>query len=161
MPSDLLPTIEIDNFLNTRVVRLATKLQRLMLRKVLREAQVPILEWRVMMAVAQFGPCHMRLITKHNGLDPAHVSRTATALVSKALITRHDDPADQRRKQLSLTPAGEALITALWTDAQTLSDELRVAFTPDEFETFKMLLDRAHAQADALLDSSEETIAAQ
>lgn len=151
MTDPLLPEEQVDDFLNIRVVRLATKLQRLMLRRALRDADLPVLEWRLMFELAQGGENHLRQITQNRSLDPAHTSRAAALLERKGLISRRDDPADHRRKLLSLTAAGRALVIHIWTEAQTLSASLKSEFSEQEFATFKQLLDRAHVQADTLL----------
>lgn len=160
MSNGFLPDDEADDFLNIRVVRLATKLQRLMLRRVVRDAGLPVLEWRVLFALARRGDDHLRSITDKGVLDPAHTSRAAAQLEAKGLITRRDDPKDQRRRVLSLTPEGVTKVRAIWAEAKCLSQDLKHGFTDAEFSMLKSLLDRASDNADALL-ADEPTHATQ
>jgi len=151
-----LPADEVDNFINIRIVRLATKLQRLTLRRLLRDAGLPVLEWRILFALARSGPNHLRSITSYGALDPAHASRAAAQLEAKGLISRKEDPADHRRRVLSLTPDGERIVREIWPATMDFAAEMRAGFSVEEFDTLKSLLDRALSNADALLEEEPQ-----
>lgn len=139
---------EIDDFLNVRIVRLASKMQRLMLRHALREAELPILEWRILFSVASDRSTHLGAIIQRGGMDRAHASRAVSSLAAKNLINRDLDPFDNRRRLLTLTPAGEIMFKRVWAAASDLNAGLLKAFEPDELAQLKVLLDRAQDAVD-------------
>jgi len=151
MAASILPDDEVERFINIPIVRLATKLQRMMLRRILREAGLPVLEWRVMFYLADQGDMHLRGLTASGSLDAAHTSRAAAQLESKGLIKRHDDPSDHRRKLLSLTDAGRALVHNIWPEALALSDDALTGFSKAERAQLTDLLGRLHTNVDALM----------
>ena len=125
-----------------------------MVQNVLREENLPVLEWRLLFSVARFGSCHLAFITRRTSIDPAHGSRAASALEKKGLIERRDDPDNKRRKLISLTPDGIALFHRIWPRARdnikTITDHL----DPQDFAELKRLLDAVNHAADPLLDAA-------
>ncbi len=151
MAASLLSDEDVERLINIPIVRLATKLQRMMLRRVLREAGLPVLEWRVMFFLAHEGDMHLRALTAKRSLDAAHTSRAAAQLESKGLIQRRDDPADHRRKLLSLTDAGHALVQRIWPEALALSDDALAGFSNTERAQLTGFLSRLQDNVDALM----------
>ncbi|MEM9605362.1 MAG: MarR family winged helix-turn-helix transcriptional regulator [Pseudomonadota bacterium] len=143
----LLSPDEVDDFIIVRAVAFANKIQRMMLRSVLRQEDMPLLEWRILYSLARFGDCHLGQITQNNSMDPAHGSRAASALEAKGLIARRDDPTSRRRRLMSLTDAGQATFYRIWPRARDLVAAVTDGFDPDEFEQLKHLLDKANAIA--------------
>ncbi len=141
-----------DDFLNVYAIQLASKLQLLIQRKVLRPAGVSLQEWRILFSLARYGDSHLRLLSERGAMDVAHASRTATQLEQKGLVCRRDDPADQRRRLVILTPAGRLLFNRLWPEARRISDQVGRVYTAAEFKKLKSLLKRALHHAGELLE---------
>ncbi|MEM7378539.1 MAG: MarR family winged helix-turn-helix transcriptional regulator [Pseudomonadota bacterium] len=160
----LLSPEEADDFIIVRAVAFANKIQRMMLRSVLRQEDMPLLEWRILYSLARFGDCHLGHITQNNSMDPAHGSRAASALEDKGLIARRQDPNSRRRRLISLTPAGRAVFNRIWPRANAMVTSVTEQFDAGELAELKRLLDKANAiaqpQFDACLAEKDHTEAA-
>lgn len=154
----LIPAGDVDDFIIVRATTFTGRIQRAMVRDVLRTEDLPVLEWRLLFSVARFGSCHLAYITRRTSIDPAHGSRAAAALEQKGLIERRDDPENKRRKLISLTPEGVALFNRIWPRARkkikTLTDQL----SPQDFAELKRLLDLVNSVAEPLLDAEDKEL---
>ncbi|TWB20837.1 MarR family protein [Nitrospirillum amazonense] len=63
-------------------------------------------------------------IAAARGLSRPHISATVTELLRKGLIRQEDDPSDRRRKLLSATPEGLAVLRRLQPLRQSVNDLL-------------------------------------
>ena len=147
MEGPILSEQEVDDFIIVRAAALVSEVQRSVSRNVLREENLPLLEWRLLFCIARFGACHLAYITQRTYIDPAHGSRAATALEKKGLIARRDDPENRRRKVMTLTPEGVALFERVWPKAQGNIARITSQLDPQDFETLKRLLDLANEAA--------------
>lgn len=154
MSTPILTDIEVDDFVIIRAVAFANKIQRVMLRDVLSEHDMPVLEWRILFCIARFGDCHLTHIVERTSLDPAHGSRAAASLEERGMIRRTPDPADKRRKMLSMTPSGRAKFDDIWPQAQTMIKRITDMMDPEDFRQFKRLLDQVNDLASPLLEES-------
>lgn len=74
------------------------------------------------------------------GLDRSTTALVVGKLEASGLISRDSDPADGRRKVLSLTPAGAALLRRLEAPAARAQQRILSAFTAEEAALFERLL---------------------
>lgn len=147
----LIPKDEIDQILNMRILRLATKLSLIFQRETLRPAGINVQQWRVMVSLAQFGELHLRSLARHSTLDPAHTSRAVKSLRSRGWLKSNSDNDDQRRILYRLTEPGEEVIRQRWPDARQFAADIAELFDEKEFTQFRDYLDRAHHLCDARL----------
>lgn len=143
---------DVDDFIIVRATAFTSKIQRAMARDVLRDENLPVLEWRLLFSVARFGSCHLAYITRRTSIDPAHGSRAAATLEKKGLIVRRDDPENKRRKLISLTPDGIALFNRVWPRARQKIKSVTSQLAAQDFEDLKRLLDLANSAAETLLE---------
>ena len=151
MPDALLSPKDVDDFIIVRAVTFANAIQRIMMRDVLKDEDLPLLEWRLLFCLARFGDCHMASIIEKTSFDPAHCSRAASALEAKGLIERSVDPDDNRRRVMRLTPSGQATFERIWPNARDLVKSVKNGLSEEDFEKFKALLDQANAIAGPIL----------
>lgn len=105
---------------------------------------------------AQFGLltllCQRRLtltcLAREWGVSKPSMSKMISLLVQRGWITREEDPADRRRKPLSLTPAG-----------QKVHERVRDAVQQNLVRSLDELDDRQRAQIAAALDLLVKTLA--
>ncbi|HSX93318.1 MAG TPA: MarR family transcriptional regulator [Hydrogenophaga sp.] len=125
---------------------LANKLSSGASRLYLKRFGIGIIEWRVMAMVAIEPDITPARITQVIGLDKASVSRESRRLEEKGYLAVAEDPSNQRRKLLSLTPLGyemhdRIIQVALERERRLLSD-----LSADEVETLVDLLQRTTAK---------------
>lgn len=159
MHDALIPSDEVDDFIVLRARAFTSKVRRAMIRDVLSEEGIPLIEWQLIFSVARFGTCHLAYITRHTSLDPAHGSRAAMALEKKALIERHDDPNNRRRKLISLTSEGAATVHRIWPQARGLVRMVTDTFDRTELEQVKHLFDMLNKAVEVLDAEHIEEIA--
>lgn len=141
MHGQLIPTEEVDDFVILRARKFTSNVRRSLVRKVLLEEGMPILEWQLLFSIARFGSCHVAFVTKHTSIDPAHGSRAAAALEKKGLILRCEDPRNKRRKLLSLTPQGLEALERIWPKARQVTADMTARLNRRDFAELKRLLD--------------------
>lgn len=159
MHKALIPSGEVDDFIIVRATAFVSRIQRAVVRDVLRDEKLPVLEWRLLFSVARFGSCHLAHITQRTSIDPAHGSRAASALEAKGLITRTDDPANRRRKVISLTPRGVETFERIWPRVRGIVRSVTGAMDPEDFRETKRLMDLLNLAAEPLQEpqSAERT----
>jgi DNA-binding MarR family transcriptional regulator len=70
-------------------------------------------QWRVLAAVAVWGPIEAIEVSRRATVDKAAISRAVRALLNKRLLVRSPHEQDGRRMLLELTPAGRRTFTAV------------------------------------------------
>jgi DNA-binding MarR family transcriptional regulator len=140
---------------NVPVRRLAVRLQTLVQRGVLRPHGLKIQEWRVLWSLAREGDTHLRELGRRASVDAAHVSRLIRKLERQQLIARRRDPEDNRRTLFQITETGLELYREVRPKAVAISDEFKMLYSEDEYETLMTLIDRAIAKADSLLENED------
>ncbi|AKU94886.1 Transcriptional regulator, MarR family [Labilithrix luteola] len=98
-------------FLGSRLKRLAERLQAdaAKVNKAMGVDAQPA-ELALLAAIDQLGPLTISAAVESLGVSQPAVSRTATGLVDRGLLTTESDEADQRQKTLKLTRSGRALV---------------------------------------------------
>lgn len=152
MHKALIPAQHVDDFIIVRAVAFTSKVQRAVTHDVLKDEDLTVLEWRLLFSIARFGSCYLAFITRRTSIDPAHGSRAVSALEKKGLITRCDDPANRRRKLMSLTPEGMVVFERIWPRAQQTIKAFTDHLSKDDFEELKRLLDLVNDAAAPLLE---------
>jgi DNA-binding MarR family transcriptional regulator len=76
------------------------------------------------------------------GLDRSTTALVVGKLETAGLISRKSDPADARRKVLSLTPAGAAMLKRLEAPAVRAQQRILSVFTAEEAAQFEHLLSK-------------------
>lgn len=125
---------------------LANKLSSGASRLYLKRFGIGIIEWRVMAMVAIEPDITPARITLVIGLDKASVSRESRRLEEKGYLAVAEDPGNQRRKLLSLTPLGYELHDRIIQVALERERRLLSDLSPDEVETLVDLLQRTTAR---------------
>jgi DNA-binding MarR family transcriptional regulator len=90
-----------------------SKFGRRYLEAVLDEHDLALIHHGVLAALADFGPRSQQELADSLDFDKGHLVARIDDLQRRGLVTRTQDPADRRRNQISLTPAGQALIDRL------------------------------------------------
>jgi DNA-binding MarR family transcriptional regulator len=150
----LIPPSDVDQILNIRILRLASKLTLIFQRETLRPAGIKVQQWRIMVSLAQFDELHLRSLARHSSQDPAHTSRVVKSMIAAGWVNSRPDDHDQRRIQYTLTDDGVKIVKDIWPRAQQFASDIAALFEADAFDQFKSMLDIAGASCDARLSNS-------
>ena len=99
-------------------------------------------QWRVLAAVAVWGPIEANEISRRATVDKAAISRAVRALLSRDFLVRGPHEQDGRRMLLELAPTGRRTFNAVVRRIGMIQGRLFEAY--DKRETrmfFRMLLD--------------------
>ena len=151
---NLISKSEMDEVLNIRIIRLASKMSLIFQRETLRPAGIKIQQWRVLVSLAQFGELHLRAVSRYSSQDPAHTSRVIKTMIKQGWVAGRGDGEDRRRIQFTLTQQGEALVREYWPEAKAFADEISALFSEDEFKEFRRMLDRLNSACEFRLQSN-------
>ncbi|GAA4040302.1 MarR family winged helix-turn-helix transcriptional regulator [Nonomuraea soli] len=94
----------------------------------------------VLAALADFGPHVQGDLAARLGIDRSDMVKVVDELSEAGFVERTRDPADRRRVHVSLTPAGEAALRRLVSDAGAVDDSLLRPLDPEERATLRTLL---------------------
>ena len=104
-------------------------------------------EWRVLVALGQFGWMNGKAICTHTHMHKTKVSRAVAMLEQRKLIARRANRADMRESLVSLTPAGRTIYEELAPHAIEFARRLTEILTPSDRDAFhralKQLTDRS------------------
>lgn len=133
----------LEDLLNFRVQRLASKMTLLTTREVLEGTGVHIAEWRVICRLIENGPLKLTELSHMLDLDPGRTSRLLKAAETKELVLRVKDPNDGRASFFHLTDKGRQIFGDAWPRACRSAETFHDLYTDEELGALKQLLDRA------------------
>ncbi|WP_415391738.1 MarR family winged helix-turn-helix transcriptional regulator [Paracoccus sp. SJTW-4] len=105
-------------------------------------------EWRLLFLLEDAGKLDSLQLAQRTSLDKVQVSRAATRLEAKGLITRSVLGSDRRLRDYRITPAGEALFARVFAEVEARAKEILDAMPPHDREALTRgiaALDRAIA----------------
>ena len=140
---------ELDGFLPYRLSVAATQISRRFAALYGAEAGLSIPEWRVLAHLDRSGAVSVRDIHLRVHLDKSVVSRAATRLEEKGLITREVLGSDRRLRNYAITARGEALFRLAFTEVEARAEEVLAAMSARDraaLERGVAALDQAIAQ---------------
>ena len=128
-----------------------------MLRHVQREHGLNLAEYRIMIVLASFEAPSIRDIARHSQLDKAHVTRGLAALSERGLVTQVVDTCDRRLRVVRLTPAGQAVMSAIEPFAIERHRRLEACLAPNELRVLDKVLSRILAESERMLAETDAT----
>ena len=88
--------------------------------------------YRLLAALAEFGPASQASLGRHAGMDRSDVVASVNELAGRGLVDRSPDPADRRRNVITITPQGAAHLRRLEELLADVQDELAAPLSPSE-----------------------------
>lgn len=141
MTETLLP-FDLDAYLPYRFTVLAGQMSTELARRYREDFDISIPEWRVLVNVGYTQGLSIRDIEKRVSLERSKVSRAATRLEQRKLLTKQTDAKDKRLLKLRLTPKGVTLLSQLVPIAKAYQDELFARLGHDNALALTAALDR-------------------
>jgi len=139
--------LKLDQFLPYQLQVVSTLMSQALSRVYARRYHLGIPEWRVLVALGQFGWMNGKAICAHTHMHKTKVSRAVAMLERRKLISRRTNRSDMRESLVSLTPPGRAIYEELAPHAIAFSRRLTESLTPADRDAFhralKQLTDRS------------------
>lgn len=104
--------------------------------------RISLNEFRMLMTIGKLRRTASHELAELTGVNPMSVSRAVATLEKNGRITVSPDPANRRRKWLSLTPQGERLYRAMRPESERVADFLFSDLTEDEIALFGTMVVR-------------------
>jgi DNA-binding MarR family transcriptional regulator len=106
-------------------------------------------EWRVLAHLAESGEISVREIHLRVNMEKSKVSRAASRLQDRGLISKKTNPSDRRLLELSLTAAGRALMTRIIPEALRFERDLEARLGAENAANLRKAIARYLEDADA------------
>ena len=116
----------------------------------IRPQDVGIQEWRVLAAIAFYGPQRMSALADLTSIDRTTLSRLISRMEDGGLVRRSRAEDDGREVHIGLTEKGTTATNDIVPLAQRYESIALDGFTPQECEQFKAMLKRVFENFDKL-----------
>lgn len=124
--------MHIETFFPYRLAIVAEAFSRQLAQVYGREHGLSREEWRLLFLLEDADSLDSLQIAQRTSLDKVQVSRAATRLEGKALITRETVEGDRRLRQYTITDAGRALFQSAFQGVAAKADEILAAMADDD-----------------------------
>lgn len=112
------------------------------IRDMLAETGITEQQWRVLRVLAEFGTLDAKTLADRASLLFPSLTRIATTLREKGLITQTRDDKDRRRQFIAITAQGQKIIDDNADQAAEIVAGFKSILGPDDYETLLDLLAR-------------------
>lgn len=110
------------------------------IREMLSETGITEQQWRVLRVLAEHGSLDTSTLADRASLLFPSLTRIATTLRNKGLITQTRDEIDRRRQLIEITEAGQKIIDDRADQAAQIVADFRAALGDDNYESLLDLL---------------------
>jgi DNA-binding MarR family transcriptional regulator len=133
-----------------RLLKLTNRLMAPFTMHLASRHQISLNEFRMLMTLGRFGDKASHELAGHTGVNAMSVSRAVAALERNGRIKVSVDPANRRRKMLSLTPEGRRLYALMRPEADRVADYLLSHLSERDLSALDGIVD-------TLIDTLEKT----
>lgn len=141
----------IEPLLSSRLIVAANLLRRGAALRYKRQLGLSSVEFGIVAMLGHREPTPVRALAALIGMDKAQLSRALSALVSRRMVVRSANPADNRDVLVALTKEGLRAHDALIATAERVNAQLTEGFSAEEAMLVGDILDRLTQRAEALL----------
>ncbi|MGC6412968.1 MAG: homoprotocatechuate degradation operon regulator HpaR [Candidatus Puniceispirillaceae bacterium] len=110
------------------------------IREMLAETGITEQQWRVLRVLAENGEMGTKTLAQQSSLLLPSLTRIATAMVNKGLITQTRDTTDRRRQMIDITPQGLKIIEDRMEQTAEIIAGFRTTLGDENYETLLDLL---------------------
>jgi len=137
--------LDLPNYLPYRITSLAALIRRAFAEIYRKDPGLNEPEWKVMTALAHFGPQPSGDLGHYVTLDRVAVSRALARLIELGLATRAKNPDDRRMFTVDLTPRAKRLYDRMAAQALAVEEPILAALDHDEVRELVRLIDKVEA----------------
>lgn len=124
--------MRMDTFFPYRLAVAAEAFSRQLVDVYGREHRLSREEWRLLFLLDDAASLDSLEVAQRTSLDKVQVSRAASKLEEKGLITRQVPSSDRRLRHYSITPAGRKRFHQAFAGVEARADEILGAMTADD-----------------------------
>ena len=125
--------LDLNQFLPYQLNRLADRISQALETFYAESYELNIAQWRVLAWLSHCDDLTAKKVCAYTNMDKARVSRAIQSLEDRGLISRMPSQQDQRRHDLKLTEAGQALLNQLVPEAQAWEADLVSTLSAGEY----------------------------
>jgi DNA-binding MarR family transcriptional regulator len=112
-------------------------------------------QWRVLVTLGRLGPSTSGEIAKYSNFDKSQVSRVASELEEKGLLSQSGDQSDRRKVLLVLTKQGRETVAQGTPGAQDRQKRLLGRLSSTDYEVFEKVLFALTEEAQLMLSETK------
>lgn len=131
------------------ILKLANRLMAPFSTYLANRYKITLNEFRVMMLVGHYGSVASHQLVELTGVNVMSISRAVTTLEKHGRVVGHSDPANRRRKKLTLTAEGERLFRAMRPATDLVADYLLSDLKQHEIAALEHILQTLIATLEA------------
>lgn len=110
-------------------------------------SDVSLVEWRVIQLILLFGETSMSVLANEFEIDKGQLSRKINSMIERGLVVSEQDPSDQRKHILSLTPKSVVIAKDMKPIMDARQKKLRAEISDTDMATFFDVLAKIEAAA--------------
>ncbi|MGZ5805020.1 MAG: MarR family winged helix-turn-helix transcriptional regulator [Xanthobacteraceae bacterium] len=137
--------LDLPNFVPYRITTLAALIRRALAGIYSDDPGLNEPEWKVLTALAHFGPLPSGDISHYVTLDRVAVSRALARLIELGFATRGKNPDDGRMFTVDLTARAARLYDRMAAQALEIEEPVLAALEPEEVRELLRLLDKVES----------------
>ena len=149
MPS---PPLNLESYLPYRLSVASNKVSALISKAYEARFGLTIPQWRLLAILSEGLPLSQQGLVSRTAMDKVTVSRAAQALITRGLIQSRPSEKDRRAVELSLSPAGVAIVQEVAPVALAFEKSLIEAIGAQAAEKLETMLRKLEDQAEKLSD---------
>lgn len=111
------------------------------IREMLSETDITEQQWRVLRVLAEYGHMDTKTLADKSSLLFPSLTRIASTLRNKGLVTQTRDIQDRRRQIIEITPKGQKIIDDKTDEAAQIVAGFKSMLGPQKYETLLDLLE--------------------
>jgi DNA-binding MarR family transcriptional regulator len=133
-----------------RLLKLTNRLMAPFQMHLAHRYRISLNEFRMLMTIGGLGRSASHELAELTGVNVMSVSRAVATLERHGRIEVVRDPANRRRKWLTLTEEGERLYTIMHPQSEAVAEYLFYELSGDEFRTLERIVERLIGTLDAI-----------
>lgn len=110
------------------------------IRDMLSQTGITEQQWRVLRVLAEYGPMDTKTLADRSSLLFPSLTRIASTLRTKGLVTQTRDTADRRRQIIEITRTGQKIIDDRAAQTAQIVADFKTRLGQDKYETLLDLL---------------------
>lgn len=143
--------LQLDTFLPFELAVVANRVSQMIGNLISSKFDLQVPDWRILVTLDRYGPLPPNEVSEKTAMDKARVSRAQRRLGDLKLVSVADDPADRRRKMLTLAPLGHKVCREMIPEAIERERSLLGCLTPAEEVALHAILAKLHAHTNDIV----------